>query len=35
VHHVFLQLLPLLKSQDALEGMKAFMEKRAANFTGR
>jgi enoyl-CoA hydratase/carnithine racemase len=32
---VFLQLLPLLKSQDALEGMKAFMEKRAANFTGR
>lgn len=35
VHHVFLQLLPLLKSADALEGMKAFMEKRPAAFTGR
>lgn len=35
VHHVFLQLLPLLRTDDALEGMKAFMEKRAANFTGR
>jgi enoyl-CoA hydratase/carnithine racemase len=35
VHHVFLQLLPLMRSQDAAEGMRAFMEKRAANFTGR
>ena len=35
VHHVFLQLLPLLKTEDALEGMKAFMEKREANYQGR
>src|SRR5579859_6942444 len=30
VHHVFLQLLPLFKSKDAAEGMRAFMEKRPA-----
>jgi len=35
VHHVFLQLLPLLRTKDAAEGMLAFMEKRAANFQGR
>jgi enoyl-CoA hydratase/carnithine racemase len=35
VHHVFLQLLPLLKTHDAAEGMRAFMEKREANFEGR
>jgi enoyl-CoA hydratase/carnithine racemase len=35
VHHVFLQLLPLLKSADAREGMLAFMEKREAVFEGR
>jgi enoyl-CoA hydratase/carnithine racemase len=35
VHHVFLQLLPLFRSQDAAEGMRAFMEKRPAKFQGR
>ncbi|MDR3513029.1 MAG: enoyl-CoA hydratase-related protein [Caulobacteraceae bacterium] len=35
VHHVFLQLLPLFRTQDAAEGMRAFMEKRPADFTGR
>jgi enoyl-CoA hydratase/carnithine racemase len=35
VHHVFLQLLPLMRTKDAAEGMRAFMEKRPAAFTGR
>jgi len=35
VHHVFLQLLPLLRTKDAAEGMRAFMEKRVAEFQGR
>ncbi len=35
VHHVFLQLLPLMRSKDAAEGMRAFMEKRPAKFEGR
>jgi len=34
VHHVFLQLLPLMRSKDAAEGMRAFMEKRPSNFQG-
>jgi len=35
VHHVYLQLLPLLQSDDAREGIRAFVEKRRATFLGR
>jgi enoyl-CoA hydratase/carnithine racemase len=35
IHHVFLQLLPLFKTQDFKEGVASFMEKRPAKFTGR
>ena len=35
VHHVFLQLLPLFRSKDFGEGLKAYLERRAPKFEGK
>jgi enoyl-CoA hydratase/carnithine racemase len=34
IHHVYLQLLPLMRTEDQKEGMAAFMEKREAVYKG-
>jgi enoyl-CoA hydratase/carnithine racemase len=35
VHHVFLQFLQLIRTEDFREGINSFLEKRPADFVGR
>jgi enoyl-CoA hydratase/carnithine racemase len=35
VHHVYLNFVQLMRTDDAREGMASFVEKRPAAFTGR
>jgi enoyl-CoA hydratase/carnithine racemase len=35
VHHVYLNFVQLMRTEDAREGVASFVERRAARFTGR